>query len=113
MVLQGTTRTQQNQPRETLVPTGYVISFSLNEVDEQGVLRVVKEPAVHIPRKVKGQAAGLTATVHDDGAVIPRKMMWCLLALPTPQPQQCSSFGRRRVTLFWQLMALETSEVLL
>lgn len=71
MVLRGTTRTQWNQPRETLVPTGYVISFSLNEVDEQGVLRVVKEPGVHIPRKVKGQAAGLTATVHDDGAVVP------------------------------------------
>lgn len=47
------------------MPTGYVISFSLNEVDEQGV------PGVHIPRKVKGQAAGLTATVHDDGAVVP------------------------------------------
>lgn len=42
----------------TLVPIGYVISFLLGEVDQWGVLRVVKEPGVHISRKVKGQAAG-------------------------------------------------------
>lgn len=40
------------------MPTGYVISFSLDEVDQRGVLRFVKQPGVHIPRKVKGQAAG-------------------------------------------------------
>lgn len=38
----------------TLVPTGYVISFFLGEVDQWGVLRVVKEPGVHISRKIKG-----------------------------------------------------------